>query len=187
MPMSTRIALLLVFALPSFVHADDALWKRLGSEENLVVLMRHTESSGGHPLAWDESGRCKGELVLTGKGKAHARRIGEAFASRGIVPVVISSPMCRCLQTAREAFGTPPLSDPDLREVASADTVRARVYEAKALSLIAGHRGKAPVVFVSHRPNVDQLTMELIADGELLVGETNERGEIEVLGRIVIP
>jgi len=184
--MRMSIAVLLVAALPVVAHADDALWERLKSDENLVVLMRHTESTGGHPLAWDESGRCKGELVLTGKGKAHARRIGEAFASRGIVPVVLSSPMCRCLQTAREAFGAPPLSDPDLREVESADATRAKAYEAKALSLIANHRGKAPVVFVSHRPNIDWLTMELIADGELLVGEANERGEIEVLGRIVV-
>jgi hypothetical protein len=42
-------------------------------------------------------------------------------------------------------------------------------------------------VFVSHRPNIDQLTMELIADGELLVGRANQRGEIEVLGRIAVP
>ncbi|HEY0879393.1 MAG TPA: phosphoglycerate mutase family protein [Zeimonas sp.] len=168
------------------MHAGDTLWERLKNDENLVVLMRHTESTGGHPLAWDESGGCRGELVLTGKGKAHARRIGEAFASRGIVPVVISSPMCRCLQTAREAFGSPPRSDPNLREVASADAARAQAYEAKALSLIASHRGKAPIVFVSHRPNIDQLTMELIADGELLVGKANESGEIEVLGKIVV-
>lgn len=184
--MRRSIAVLLVVALPSLVRADDALWNRLKSDENLVVLMRHTESTGGHPLAWDESGRCRGELVLTGKGKAHARRIGEAFSSRGIVPVVISSPMCRCLQTAREAFASPPLSDPDLREVASADAARTRAYEAKALALIAAHRGKAPVVFVSHRPNIDRLTMELVADGELLVGRANERGEIDVLGKIVV-
>src|SRR5690606_26965156 len=124
------------------------------------------QSTGGHPLAWDETGRCNGELVLSAKGKAHAQKIGEAFAAHGIDPVVISSPMCRCLQTAREAFASPPLTDPDLREVASADAARAKAYEAKALSLIASHRGKAPLVFVSHRPNIDQLTMELIDEDE---------------------
>lgn len=185
--MRKPIAMLFIAALPCAALADDPLWSQLQTDENLVVLMRHTESTGGHPLAWDESGQCKGELVLSGKGKAHARSIGNAFASHGIAPVVISSPMCRCLQTAREAFGSAPLTDPDLREVASADAARAKAYEAKALSLIAGNRGKAPIVFVSHRPNIDQLTMELIADGELLVGRANERGEIEVLGKIAVP
>ncbi len=184
--MRTLIAALLAAALPSAVHADDTLWDRLKSDANMIVLMRHTESTGGHPLAWDETGGCRGELVLSAKGKAHAQRLGEAFASRGITPVVISSPMCRCLQTAREAFDTPPLSDPDLREVASADAARAKAHEAKALALIARSRGKVPIVFVSHRPNIDQLTMELIADGELLVGEVDEHGGIEVLGRIVV-
>jgi phosphohistidine phosphatase SixA len=185
--MRTWIAALLVAALPGLVQADEALWSQLEAGEDLVVLMRHTESSGGNALAWDETGQCSGELRLTAKGKAHARRIGEAFASHGIVPTVVSSPMCRCLQTAREAFGSAPLTDPDLREVASADAARAKAYEAKALSLIAGNRGRTPLVFVSHRPNIDQLTMELIADGELLVGRANQRGEIEVLGRIAVP
>ncbi|MCD6679472.1 MAG: histidine phosphatase family protein [Burkholderiaceae bacterium] len=185
--MRKRIAMLIVAMLPCTALADDSLWSRLQTDENLVVLMRHTQAGGGHPLAWDESGRCKGELVLTTKGKAHARSIGKAFASHGIAPVVISSPMCRCLQTAHEAFQSAPLTDPDLREVASADGERARAHETKALSLIAANRGKAPIVFVSHRPNIDQLTMELITDGELLVGQANERGEIEVLGKIAVP
>ncbi len=74
-----------------------------------------------------------------------------------------------------------------MRKVASADGERARAYATKALSMIATSRGKAPIVFVSHQPNIDQLTMELIADGELLVGQANERGEIEVLGKIAVP
>lgn len=185
--MRNWIAVVFVAVFPGLAQADDALWRQLKAGENLVDLMRHTESGGGNALTWDETGRCRGESVLTAKGKAHARRIGEAFGSRGIEPTVVSSPMCRCLQTAREAFGSAPLTDAGLREVASADAVCAKVHEARALSLIAGNRGRTPLVFVSHRPNIDQLTMELIADGELLVGRANERGEIEVLGRITVP
>jgi hypothetical protein len=40
---------------------------------------------------------------------------------------------------------------------------------------------------VSHRPNIDLLTMELVDEGELLVGRANAHGEIEVLGRIRVP
>ena len=81
--------LLLGPMLPAWA-SDDALWKRLKSEGGLIVLMRHAQPAGGNPLLWDESGNCAGEPMLTDGGKAHARRIGEAFASRGIGPTVIS-------------------------------------------------------------------------------------------------
>jgi len=180
-----RIAVLLFVALLSSVTlADDQLWERLKTEPNLVVLMRHTHSTGGHPLTWDETGNCKGERVLSNKGQEQARRIGEAFALRGIQPTVISSPMCRCRETAQLAFVGQPITDPDLRETASADAERTNAFEKKSKSLIASRRGAVPVVFISHRPNIDQLTMELIGEGELLVGRTNENGEIDVLGKI---
>ena len=172
--------------LSSFAWADDQLWEKLRTEPNLIVLMRHAHSGGGRPLTWDESGNCRGELRLTQEGKALAHKIGEAFASRGIKPAVISSPMCRCLETARIAFDAQPATDPDLRETASADSERIQTFENKARSLIASKRGSVPVVFVSHRPNIDQLTMELVDEGDLLVGRINETGEIDVLGKITL-
>jgi phosphohistidine phosphatase SixA len=187
MPTPWRIAsFVLASGLAFPASADDALWKRLASEADMIVLMRHTQPAGGHPLVWDESGNCNGEAMLTDEGKAHAKRIGEAFASRGIKPAVISSPMCRCRDTARIAFGEKWVTDGALREIASADSGRAQVFEQKAQSLIGGVRGPAPVVFVSHRPNIDLLTLELIVSGELIVGRLNAKGEIDVLGKIAV-
>lgn len=183
MARSLSFLLLLLPTLQAWAD-DDALWKRLKGEAGLAVLMRHAQPAGGNPLMWDESGNCAGEPMLTDGGKAHARRIGEAFASRGIKPIVISSPMCRCRDTARIAFGNALVIDGALREVASADPDRAKQFERTAQSLIGSHRGPAPVVFVSHRPNIDLLTMELIDSGELLVGRVNDNGTIDVLGKI---
>ena len=180
------VVLLFVALLASVAWADDHLWERLKTEPNLVVLMRHTHSTGGHPLTWDETGNCRGERVLSNKGEVQASKIGEAFALRGIQPVVISSPMCRCRETAQLAFVGQPITDPDLRETASADAERTNAFENKAKSLIASRRGAVPVVFISHRPNIDLLTMELIDEGELLVGRANEKGEIDVLGKITL-
>ena len=169
------------------VSADEMLWKKLETESNLVVLMRHTQPAGGNPLTWDESGNCKGEAMLTASGEAHAKRIGVAFASHGVKPRVISSPMCRCRDTARIAFGGDLLTDEDLREVASAEPGRMKRFEQKAHSLISAYRGSVPIVLVSHRPNIDQLTMELVDEGDLLVGRANANGEIDVLGKIKVP
>ena len=116
-----RIAVLLllnVLAMP--VGADESLWKMLRTEPNLVVLMRHTQPAGGNPLTWDASGTCKGESMLTAEGKAHARKIGEEFTKHGIKPTVISSPMCRCRETARIAFGEEAVTDAALREIGRA-------------------------------------------------------------------
>ena len=180
-----RIAVLLLLnVLAQHVPANDLLWQTLKTEADLVVLMRHTRPAGGNPLTWDDSGSCKGESMLTVEGKAHARMIGEAFAKHGIKPSVISSPMCRCRDTARIAFGEALVTDAALREIATADRERTSAFERKAQSLIASHRGSSPVVFVSHRPNIDLLSLELIGEGELLVARANENGELTVLGKI---
>ena len=66
-----RIAVLLLLnLLAQHVSANDLLWQKLRTEADLVVLMRHTQPAGGNPLAWDESGSCKGESMLTVEGKA---------------------------------------------------------------------------------------------------------------------
>ena len=175
---------LLLNVLAMHVWADEFPWERLRTEPNLVVLMRHTQPAGGNPLTWDASGTCKGESMLTAEGKAHARKIGEEFAKHGIKPTVISSPMCRCRETARIAFGEEVVTDAALREIASAEPERANAFERKAQSLIGSYRGSSPVVFVSHRPNIDLLTLELVGEGELLVGRANAKGELDVLGKI---
>ena len=181
----TTLVFLGAVNLPAW--ADEVLWKMLETESNLVVLMRHTQPAGGNPLAWDESGNCKGEAMLTASGEMHAKRIGAAFASHGVKPRIISSPMCRCRDTARIAFGGDLVTDGDLREVASAEPGRMKRFEAKAQSLIANYRGAVPVVLVSHRPNIDRLTMELLDEGDLLVGRVNSNGEIDVVGKIKVP
>src|ERR1700716_1718040 len=126
------VVLLLLNLLAQHVSANDLLWQELRTEADLVVLMRHTQPAGGNPLTWDESGSCKGESMLTVEGKAHARKIGEAFAKHGIKPSVISSPMCRCRDTARIAFGEALVTDAALREIATADRERTSAFESKA-------------------------------------------------------
>lgn len=165
--------------------AQPTLWQALASEPNLVVFMRHTNASGGQPLKWDASGLCEGEMVLTDRGHRQAEQIGAAFARRGVKPgAVISSPMCRCSETARLAFGERFETAPELREIASADLARSAEFERTAQALIASHLGRAPVIFVSHRPNVEVLTLELIDEEELLVTRATRRGDFDVLGRI---
>ena len=117
---------------------------------------------------------------MSKEGKEHALRIGKMFADQGIKPIVISSPMCRCIETATLAFGDQFTTDPLLREIASADASRYDAFLEKTKTLLLAHRGPSPIVFVSHRPNIEALTFELISVTELLLGRIDDDGEIEV-------
>lgn len=167
--------------------ADESLWERLKRDSNMIVLMRNAESAGNRNgidmLVWDASGKCEGESTLTSEGKAQAKKIGSAFAKRGIIPTVISSPMCRCTETAQLAFGNY-LTDPELRQRPTADALGQEAFQARASELLQRHRGDMPIVFINHRPNIDSLTMELLDIGELLIGSIADDGEIEVVGKI---
>lgn len=179
--------MLLLASVASAAMANELLWEKLANEPHMVVLMRNSESTGNRDgtsmLVWDESGRCRGESTLTDEGRAQARRIGAAFDKHGIRARVISSPMCRCTETAAIAFGKY-LTDPDLRQRPLESIDGEEVFQAKARSMLSRHRGKSPVVFVNHRPNIDSLTMELIDIGDLLIGSITEDGEIELVGKI---
>jgi phosphohistidine phosphatase SixA len=182
---TTWIVALLSFSLAAV--ADEALWQKLQRDPDMVVLMRNAESSGNRDGAnmfvWDSTGKCAGESTLTAEGRDQAKLVGDAFAKQGIRPIVISSPMCRCTDTAQIAFGKY-VTDPGLRQVPADDVEGQEAFQAISRVMLSQYRGKLPIVFVNHRPNIDALTMELINIGELLVGTLTEDGEIEVLGKI---
>jgi phosphohistidine phosphatase SixA len=180
------LAMLVFLGVPWAACADEALWARIKAEPNIVVLTRNMQSAGGTPRLWDETGGCQGEARLTPKGRADARKLGELFSARSISPFVMSSPLCRCRETATIAFGEA-LMDPGLREVATADTAGLRAFDQKATSLLLKHRGGTPIVFVSHRPNIEFLALEIIDEGDLLVGKVSDSGEVQVLGKMKLP
>ena len=179
--------LLCLSLIISSVGADESLWRKLKQEPNMIVLMRNAESSGNRDginlLSWDATGKCNGESTLTDEGKAHARKIGAAFSKHGIKPKVISSPMCRCTETAEIAFGGY-VTDPELRQQTPEDTNAQDSFQVKASELLSMYRGNTPIAFVNHRPNIDSMTMELIGIGELLIGTVTEDGEVELMGKI---
>lgn len=190
-PILPRFLLAKVFALAlccitsTNALSDKSLWSTIKSHQNSIVLMRnsHLDRSNGSPVHWDDSGNCRGEVLLSKEGEAYALRIGKMFRDHGIQPIVISSPMCRCIQTAKLAFGSGFITAPALREIASAGSDRYDQFLEKTNKLLLAKRGNVPVVFVSHRPNIEALTFELISVTELLLGTIDDGGEIEVFDK----
>ena len=111
--MIRHITLILVVfvATTTLGAADEAsnAWSAL-SRGGHVAIIRHGNAPpgyGGDPpgFRFDD---CKTQRNLDDRGRAQGRALGEAFRSHGVqVDEILSSPVCRCLDTARlMAVGT---------------------------------------------------------------------------------
>jgi broad specificity phosphatase PhoE len=126
---------------------------------------------------------CNTQRNLTDEGRRDARRLGEAFRARAIpVDRVLSSPWCRCLETARLAFNTAeawaPLGNLFGRPGQSAEQVR----EMRAL---VGERRSGPsLVMVSHGSTIHALTGISPDPAEMVVLTPQGDGRFAVAGRM---
>jgi len=187
-----RMRLLLL--LPAFVglHAiaapsdEDALWQKLRGS-GVTVLMRHaaTDPGIGDPPGFELT-ECATQRNLSDAGRRDARRIGAAFRLRGVAPgAVWSSRWCRCLDTARLAFGRvapEPGLDSMFNDDAAASAAKLRSLRAR----LAARRESTPLVLVTHDVNIRALTGLSLAPGEMVLTQLRD-GKLEVIGRLAVP
>jgi phosphohistidine phosphatase SixA len=181
--MLLLILALVVLIAPSPAQADDALWELLRGGGQ-VVLMRHAVTTPG---VGDPPGfrldDCATQRNLTDEGRADARRVGAAFRTRA-VPVgrVLSSPWCRCVETARLAFGASELWTP----LSNLFDNRAREPEQmRALREVAGRRPTGGnLLLITHGSVVLPLAGIQPAPAELVILTPDDAGRFRVAGRL---
>lgn len=164
----------------SIARAQDD-WERITPQS--TVLLRHaTAPGGGDPPGFDLQD-CNTQRNLSAEGQAQAKRIGEAFAQRGIrVAAVWSSQWCRARDTADLAF-------PGLRKDQAVfnsffnTPERGPAQTQAATAWLAANTGKGVTVVVSHQINITTLTGIFPASGEGIVVEI-QGNKLQVLGRI---
>ncbi|OYU99543.1 MAG: histidine phosphatase family protein [Burkholderiales bacterium PBB5] len=111
--MQRRRGLLLAgatLALPLPAAASDAAAQALRSGQAVggVLMFRHALAPGTFDPPGFQLGDCSTQRNLSDEGRRQARQIGAWFTTRQLRPVrVRSSPWCRCMETARLAFGDP--------------------------------------------------------------------------------
>ena len=162
-----RIWLWVLLLLPATGLADEALWRLLGGGGQ-VILIRHAATTPG---AGDPPGMrledCSTQRNLSEDGRAHARRIGEEFRKRAIpVERVLSSPWCRCMETARLAFGEPEVSSALGNLFGRPENRQRQVAQMK--KIISG-RTKGNLVLVTHGSTILALTGVSPATGEMVL------------------
>jgi len=175
--------ILFALALPIAAQDDQSLWALL-QQGGQVIVTRHasTEPGIGDPPGF-RLGDCTTQRNLSAAGREEARRIGEAFRARGIpIGRVLSSRWCRCLETARLAFGAvepwPSLDsffDDRSREPEQTRAVRARLGERS----VSGN-----LILVTHQVNITALTGISPAQGEMVLLTPQGNGAFRVAGRL---
>jgi broad specificity phosphatase PhoE len=177
-----RTALLLLALLPLGAQADEKLWQLLRAGGQ-VVLMRHTitdPGSGDPPgMRLDD---CATQRNLSDEGRAHARRIGEGLKKRGIpAGSVVSSPWCRCVETAKLALGRVDATSSALSNLFGRHENRER-QAAEMRKLVV--REKANRFLVSHGSTISALTGVYLGTGEMVVVTPAADGSFAVRGKL---
>ena len=168
--------------LGAHAAADPALLAQLRRGGN-IILMRHAATVPG---IGDPDGfvltECSTQRNLSEAGRKDAARVGAEFSRLGVpVADVQSSRWCRCLDTARLAFGRvteAPLLD-SLFQV-DADAKARKVQSAR--TWMASLRATGNIVLVTHDVNIRALTDRYVEQGEMVVATVADGGPLRVAG-----
>lgn len=181
------ITFLACLVLPGARAGDDRAFWALLKDGGKIVLMRHAQTDAGiGELPGFLLDDCGTQRKLSAQGRTDAVRTGARFRQHGVVLAdVLSSRWCRCLDTARLAFGraTPaPMLDALADRLAPGEAARTR----ELLTWLAGRAraGKrANVVLVTHALNIDALAGVSLAPGEIAVATLDGPRKLKVLAR----
>ena len=140
----------LLLAAPAQAQDADAAWAALAGD-GAVALVRHANAPGPSP---DPPGArledCATQRNLSREGRAQAARLGALWRARRVkVGRVISSPWCRCIDTARlMGLGAPAIDHALYNLLARPPDREAKVAAFK--KLIREWKGPGALVLVTH-------------------------------------
>ena len=178
------IAVLLCLVAVRDAHATDAIWEALRTPGSVVVL-RHSYAPGGFDPPTARLDDCSTQRNLDETGRAQARRVGEAFRQHGIVVgTILSSPRCRCLDTARLAFREP--QPWDVLQGALNDDARRQQQLVVIRQRIAEHVSGPPLVLVTHGSVVSDLAGLNVRMGAFVVLRRTSEGRHTVVGELFV-
>ena len=175
-----------LLAAPGALAGDSSeAWAALVNGSH-VALIRHGNAPPGHG---DPPGfridDCATQRNLDERGRAQARALGEVFRQHGVrADKILSSPWCRCLETARLMMLGPVEGT---WAAAASDNSPERL--AALRQVLANWRGPGTLVVVTHALTVQALVGIMPGQAETVVirpGLGNEPG-VEVVGRIPVP
>lgn len=181
-PLVALLAVLMPGSASAAAADEEQLWALLASGGQ-VVLMRHAVTTPG---VGDPPGMriddCSTQRNLTDEGRRHARAIGEAIRKRGVqFDRVLSSPMCRCLETARLAFGRVDAPEAVGNPRGGGTDMPKQVRDMRA---IASEKRRGNVVLVSHGTTIAAVTSVYAEPGDMIIVTPQGGGAFEYRGKL---
>ena len=182
LPAAALLAALVSASPPA---AADTRFARL-SEPGTVAVMRHASAPGfGDPasFALDD---CATQRNLDARGRAQARETGAAIRAAGAtVDRVLTSQWCRCRDTAR-LLDLGPVEDLPALNSFFRDRSRAEAQTGELRKFLLGLSPDETVVLVTHYVNIQALTGQGVASGEVLLLEIGRDGAVSAVGGVLI-
>jgi phosphohistidine phosphatase SixA len=175
-----------LLAAPGAAADSEEAWAALVKGSH-VALVRHGSAPpgyGGDPPGF-KIDDCATQRNMDERGRAQARALGEAFRQHGVrVDKILSSPWCRCLETAR-LMAVGPVEN--TWAVAASDRSPERLVVLK--QIVSSWRGPGTLVLVTHALTVQALIGILPGQAETVVLRPRPGTEpgVDVVGRIPVP
>lgn len=181
--LATAIAAFLLLAA-SPAAATEAGWALLRNGGQVIFLANANAPGAGDPANFDIE-NCRTQRNLSDRGRNQARRIGALFAARAApVEQVFSSRYCRCLETARLAFGDRLVEEFEALDSVSRDPEGVETAKEAVLALIRDYSGSDNLVLVTHPENVEAWAGVTPREGEAVIVAPDGNG-LHTIGRVV--
>ncbi|MCI0505042.1 MAG: histidine phosphatase family protein [Gammaproteobacteria bacterium] len=166
-------------------HAADPLVQKL-QQGGYVIFFRHAATDHSQQDTDKKNlANCETQRPLTDEGRQQARVIGEGFTALNIpVGNVITSYYCRCIDTARIAFGkaTPTLDITSIQDV-TPDVKQQRIANLRQMLNTPPAAG-ANTVLVAHKWMFNDASGYLLEEGEAAIFQPQDSGEALMVKRV---
>jgi phosphohistidine phosphatase SixA len=176
--------LTLVSASAPSAASEAAVWAAL-RQGGHVALIRHADAPGvpGDPPGFKLED-CATQRNLSEAGKLDAAKLGQRLRAAGVtIGRVVSSPWCRCTETAKLLHAGPVAAEPAFANAFSLADERQALRDG-ARRIIAAWQGPGTLVAVTHGANILAITGINPASAEMIVVRATPGGEIAIVGRL---
>jgi len=178
------LALIVLLVATGSARADKAAaWAAL-RQGGVVALMRHGDAPGvGDPEGW-RLDDCTTQRNLSERGRDEARSVGARLrAERIAIARVLSSPWCRCVDTATLVGVGPVQVEPAFANAFVLSDRRETLREG-GQTVIGRWRGPGVLLVVTHGENIRALTGRSPATAEIVVVALRADGTLREIGSL---
>ena len=148
---------------------------------NHAWLMRHALAPGTGDPAGYSLNECSTQRNLDGQGKLQATRTGQWLQSQGIQKaMVLSSPWCRCKDTANLLGYGQPEVEPAIGSFFEASQEAADYTQRlqKRLAQLGPTKGDKALILVTHHVNILDYMGSHVGSGDMVLVQFDARGKL---------